>query len=1287
MRQPGEAEELRQQLAREKKAREEAELLLAQKTSALEALQNNLEDSKSDCYALVRNIFSAQLDSLRIAHLVIAEDKRICSVNQTFCSLFELSEEPVFYSGMPIQHLELHSSMFSYFHALLLHPGSSQKLSAVHELPNGKGILCDYADGPMQDAFNGHSWCFREIITQQAETADLNPDKTDHLGDFLQEFTILQPRDAATIDNNITTTAARETEVLHFEQVVPEEEDAMAAEARLSLIEYLNEGMSEMDVARKKILQLAIPETQFFINREGVFTDMINARPEDLAIPEDRVIGSNVYDLLPEPDKAKEVIAWVLDSGDPAEIAYDIEFPDDTKYFQTRVVKYNEEVVLVISRNVTEERRAIHELKEKKDFIQLVFDTSPNLLYVRDTEGKMVLLNQAYASLMNKNIEDLLQTRVADFHPIQKEVDLAVAGDKKVIAGRREVISEERITGPNGKTYWFKTERKPLVTSSGKVYVLGISTDITTLVEARQQLKEREALYRLLSENSRDVIGLYDLTGKCLFVSEAIKDMLGYTSHEYQQLDWTTRVHFEDVEKLLYGATKIQEDHSHIVQYRKRKREGEYLWVESIMRLLPARGGEAAKIQISTRDISDRRIAQEALESSEKKFKDLVNFSSAAIYTHDLEGNFLSVNPAFCQAVGYSEIHILGKRVDAFAAYKDDILFKGYLEKLFLNKHTEGDIALLNSKQQKVYISFSSYLVEEPGRDSYVISNAYDITERVLMERELKKAKELAEESAQLKQNFLANMSHEIRTPMNGIVGISSLLANTRLNKKQENYLKVIRQSADNLLVILNDILDLGKINADKLALEETPFSVEEVLRTARQTLMYKAEEKGISLTITRPALANLRLKGDPYRLNQVLLNLMSNALKFTHVGGVNVSVRILEENAAAMRLEFAIADTGIGIPQDKHALIFEEFTQAYTSTTRKFGGTGLGLNICKKLVEMQGGRIWVESEVGKGSTFKFVLSYPLCEEGANPGHISVDQSDFNNIRVLLAEDNEVNILLASTLLKNRGCRVKVATNGQEAVKQASAHRYDVILMDIQMPILSGVEATRQIRSDSESKNTDTPIIALTANIFKSDREDYLQAGMNDYISKPFKENELFTKIAALLPEKFLSAASADTLDMEKRDADTSGVDTSGMDMPGVDTSEPELEQASIAAALGEKLSLLMCDLHYLEEIADGNTEFMREMICLSLKQVPTDMDMLRHAVNIGKKSEIKELAHKLKSTIALIGAKDIRTNLIAMEELTLARQGVLQIRQLYKAVEKQIGEARIELETVLPHL
>ena len=958
-----------------------------------------------------------------------------------------------------------------------------------------------------------------------------------------------------------------------------------------------------------------------------------------------------------------------LKKNQPEPLSYDPELPGGSRKPEKGTAKSKEQEELNVAREVKEERKMAQALKEKNEFIKLVLDTSPNYVFVRDRKGKIVLTNQAYARLFDKNIEELKGLQIADFHQNMHENAEREAADKKVLRERKEVKTINPFTKPNGEVIWVSTIRRPMITSDGEVHVYGVSVDITKELLAKEQLKEREELYRLLSENSRDIISLHDTAGNYLYISPAIQEMLGYKSEALIGTSPLAIVHPEDRQQLIKKIRLIVQHkrRSLSLQYRKLKADGSHIWVETNLKPILSQNGALVKVQSSIRDITKRRKAQEAIKKSEKRFKDLIKFSPAGILTHDLEGKVLSVNQSFCALLEYSEEEILSKRIDFYNSRKYKGTFTAYLKDLKDDKYAEGEVCVRNKKQEKVYLFFTSYLIEEPDAIPYIVCNAQDITKRVLAEKALKKAKELAEESVSMKESFLANMSHEIRTPMNGILGISSLLSKTQLDDKQRNFLNIIQKSADNLLVVINDILDFGKIDAGKLELEEIPFDIHEVIQTACQTLIFKAEEKEISLEAKPFALTQTVFKGDPYRLNQVLLNLMNNAIKFTEKGGVTLTAQVIEETPSQLTFEFSVTDTGIGITKDKHEKIFKEFMQATAGTTRKYGGTGLGLNICKRLIEMQNGRIWVESEPGKGSSFKFVLGFQKCgKEEMVPLHLKKGKTDFSSLKtahVLLAEDNEINIILAKTLLEARGIAVEVARNGIEAVALAKENEYDLILMDIQMPEMGGVDATLLIRTQSDPKKAETPIMALTANALKGDAERYMSLGMNDYISKPFKEEELFLKMTKLLQGKKLVGRAVDAISVkpEKFSPNNTPVDALRF--------------------------LKVCNLAYLEEMGNGDRAFMVKMINIFLNQAPIQTEMLEKAVKSGKMSQIKFASHKLKSMVSILGAEDLRTNLRKMERKASRKNKLPEIRKLFQKVAEQSDHAVEELKAILPLL
>jgi len=376
-------------------------------------------------------------------------------------------------------------------------------------------------------------------------------------------------------------------------------------------------------------------------------------------------------------------------------------------------------------------------------------------------------------------------------------------------------------------------------------------------------------------------------------------------------------------------------------------------------------------------------------------------------------------------------------------------------------------------------------------------------------------AKGLAERALQSKQQFLSNMSHEIRTPMNAIIGFTKVLMKTDLAPPQKEYLDAIKVSGDGLLVLINDILDLAKTDAGKMTFEEKPFKIEFSIATMHQVFDLKLKEKNLELVKEYDNKIPVMLLGDAARLHQILLNLLGNAIKFTTKGKIIVAVRLLHEDKKKATIEFAITDTGTGIPEDKLEFIFENFQQATSSTSSTFGGTGLGLAICKQLVEKQGGSILVKSKVDEGSTFSFTLSFQKSniENKKASGDVELDK-EIKDIRILVVEDIKLNQLLMTTILDDFKFKYDIADNGEIAIEKLQTETYDIILMDLQMPRMNGFEATEYIRNTLKLK---IPIIALTADVTQVDVEKCKAIGMNDYVSKPLDERILYTKIIELL--------------------------------------------------------------------------------------------------------------------------------------------------------------------------
>jgi signal transduction histidine kinase/DNA-binding NarL/FixJ family response regulator len=443
------------------------------------------------------------------------------------------------------------------------------------------------------------------------------------------------------------------------------------------------------------------------------------------------------------------------------------------------------------------------------------------------------------------------------------------------------------------------------------------------------------------------------------------------------------------------------------------------------------------------------------------------------------------------------------------------------------------------------YINIQIYPSQgQDGTLQKFIGIIQDITTRKRAEEEILKARELTENLMKVKEIFLANMSHEIRTPMNAILGFTRLLFETNLSQEQKSFVDAIHFSGENLLVIINDILDLSKIQSGKMTIEKYEFNVHELVKGIIKVMQPRAQEKGLSLIDKIDAQIIPIVKGDPVRLNQILTNLISNAIKFTEKGGVTVELSSLASEGIYELFEFRIQDSGIGIPEDKQSVIFDDFVQASDDTTRKYGGTGLGLSIVKKLVTLQKGKIALQSTPGIGSTFTVHLTFEKVNIKESVSSAAIPSlSDFaeklRGTTVLVAEDNTLNQALVKKILEKAGCQMDIASNGLEAIHYLQNKVYDVVLMDVQMPEMDGYETTQYIRNEMAAPRCNIPIIAMTAHAFGDDVSRCISAGMNDYISKPFKAETLYLKLlkytespdkseAGLLSEQVMASYTMD---------------------------------------------------------------------------------------------------------------------------------------------------------------
>jgi len=593
--------------------------------------------------------------------------------------------------------------------------------------------------------------------------------------------------------------------------------------------------------------------------------------------------------------------------------------------------------------------------------------------------------------------------------------------------------------------------------------------------------------------------------------------------------------------------------------------------------------------------------------------RNLIEATLDPLVTINVDGKIMDVNEAMVKATDKVREELIGtsftdyfiEEVKAHDAYRE-IFAKGFV--------INFPLTIIDGVPTDVLLNGSVYK-DEAGMVLGAVVVARDITKLKKIEKDLTNAKESAELASEIakeekskaenamqsKQHFLSNMSHEIRTPLNAIIGFAKVISKTDLTEKQKEYIAAIKTSGDTLIVLINDILDLAKVDAGKMTFEQEPFELASSISAMLHLFDTKIQEKNLELVKEYDQKIPRILLGDPVRLNQIILNLVSNAVKFTLRGKIIVSLRLLKQDAVSVYIELAVRDTGIGIPENKMATIFENFQQANSGTSRLYGGTGLGLAIVKQLVEMQGGSISVKSDVDEGSRFSVKLTFQKTQVEAKKEMREVELCHpIKNITVLVAEDIALNQLLMRTLLDDFGFGYDIAGNGKMAIEKLQTKAYDIILMDLQMPEMNGFEATEYIRNKMNCK---IPIIALTADVTTVDLAKCKSVGMDDYISKPVDERLLYDKIVGLVQK--------------------SGAHNSCKD------NEHEVIK-------NEKIRFV--DLSYLTQRTKSDPKLMMEMIALYLEQTPPLINIMKQGLQDKNWNQLQSAVHKMIPSFSIMG-------------------------------------------------
>lgn len=649
------------------------------------------------------------------------------------------------------------------------------------------------------------------------------------------------------------------------------------------------------------------------------------------------------------------------------------------------------------------------------------------------------------------------------------------------------------------------------------------------------------------------------------------------------------------------------------------------------------------------------------LKTSSKYSLSIIEAIRDPLFTINPKGFITDINHATVRVTEVAPDLLIGSPfIDYFKDPKkaqkacDEVFENGFIN--------DFPLTIVDGELTEVLFNGSVYK-DEYGNVVGAVVVARDISEQTKIEKELieakmiadearivaEKATKKAEDAVKSKQQFLSNMSHEIRTPMNAIIGFTKVVLKTELTAKQKEYLTAIKISGDALIVLINDILDLAKVDSGKMSFEKLPFKLYLSIKSMLHLFETKIQEKNLKLIINYDSKIPEILVGDSVRLHQIILNLVSNAVKFTNEGSITVSVSLVSQSSNFATIKFAVSDTGIGIRKNEIKKIFENFQQASSETSRIFGGTGLGLAIVKQLIEAQNGKIKVKSTVNVGSTFSFTLIFDKTNVDAviEPEILELN-TEVKNTKILVVEDMELNQLLMKTLLDDFGFECEIASNGKIAIEKLKLKKFDIVLMDLQMPEMNGFETTLYIR---EKMKLDIPIIALTADVTTIDVEKCKQVGMNDYVSKPVDERLLYSKLIGFIKKPIM------VIEINNES----------------DSKSPKIKYV---------------DLSYLSKITNSNPVLMTEIINTYLKQTPPLIDLMKQSYIDKDWHSLKATVHKMIPSFAIMGIDSEITNTAKkIQEYAFSLELSIELHELILTLEKVCNHSYNELEVELNNL
>ncbi len=891
-----------------------------------------------------------------------------------------------------------------------------------------------------------------------------------------------------------------------------------------------------------------------------------------------------------------------------------------------------------LTRDVTDRVEAMEALRLSEARFRNLFASSPDAIFVEDSNGVVLDVNPAACKLHGTTADELIGQNVLDLIPAAHRPKAELLF-REMVEGKREQL-QAFTWARDGRAIPVELMARPIEHAGTPALLIHVR-DITERMRTEAELVK---LSRAV-EQTADAVFITDRAGKIEYVNPAFEQMTGYPAAEavgrLPNLLKSDR-HDRDFYRRLWET--ILAGRTFRAVLTNRKKNGELFFVDQTITPLKDSAGRVLHFVATCKDISDRKAAEEELHKSRERFALAVLGSKDGIWDWDMLTDEVYYSPRWKEMLGYADHEIRNH----FSEWRDRLHPEDH-DRAFatITAYVEGEVPdyeLEHRLQHKNggyrWILARGVAFRDADGKPYRMAGSHtDITERKRALAELRQAKEAAEEASRAKSQFVANVSHELRTPLNGILGMTQLMLETSFSEEQREYFTTMQSSVDALLGVINDVLDFSKIEADRLELDATEFTLRSALADALKPFAVRARAKGLELAYEVADDVPDRLTGDWVRLRQVILNLVGNAIKFTERGRVFARIELAGKAVAydpRVTLHCVVRDTGIGVPTDKQQLIFEPFTQADGSMTRKYGGTGLGLTISDRLVRLMGGTLSVDSTVGAGSAFAFTVTLWLPTHQAlrepDPAAPPAPSTAVRRLHLLLVEDNNVNQKVVVWMLRRQGHTFTLAQDGAGAVEAFEREKFDAVLMDVQMPGMDGYEATRRIRAAEGGGPRHVPIIAMTAHVMKGDREHCLEAGMDAYLPKPVD----FQALSRLLAELTVRPES------KKEGAERNGqplvvpadIPVSAIPAPAPPAAEPVLDGTEALSRVG------------------GDEKLLGELLRLFQADVPKLLADVRSAIQRGDATLLRRAGHTFKGAASSLGATQTRVAAARLEEM-----------------------------------